>query len=180
MDSDTKTYKSAPMQPAILGVTIFVFALLLFFIIESIISPSDFKVWLLSASFVALIILGSTQYRPFRYEITSDAVKVIKGWPFINITIPVSEIHSAERYEFTKLTLRLFGVGGLFCAGGYFWDKQIGYFHASITDQNRSVLIRSKKNFVISPADPDAFINALRDRIGDGADSQQIYQKLVK
>jgi hypothetical protein len=180
MDSDTKTYKSAPMQPAILGVTIFVFALLLFFIIGAIISPKDFKVWLLSASFIGLIILGSAQYRPFRYEIMSDAVKVIKGWPFVTVVIPISEIQSVERYEFTRLTLRLFGVGGLFCAGGYFWDKQIGYFHASITDQNRSVLIRSKKNFVLSPADPDAFITALKDRIGDGADSQQMYHKLVK
>lgn len=169
VDSETTTYKPAPMQPVILGVTIFVFLIPAFFVAMALLSTKDALIWLSPAAFTCVVILGCAQYRPFGFKITSDSVRIVKGWPFTTIVIPISEIQSVRRYKFTWMTIRAFGVGGLFSAGGYFWDRQIGSFYAAITDQSRAALVKARKNYIISPADPDAFIATLESRIGGSA-----------
>lgn len=152
-----KTYRAAPMDGVILGITIFVLALLVYVGIFMPLQHHDrVSPWLLGL--MAGMVAICWQLKPARYEITSDAIKIIRGWPFVDIAIPLSEVHEVGRRTFSPVTLRTFGVGGLFSSTGYFWNSQLGSFFATITNRTQVVLIDAGRKFVISPENPDEFI----------------------
>ena len=60
-------------------------------------------------------------------------------------------------------SMRLFGNGGLFSFTGLFRSRTLGSYRAFVTDPARAVVLRTARRVVIvSPADPQAFVEAAR------------------
>ena len=62
-----------------------------------------------------------------------------------------------------KGSIRVFGNGGLFSFSGWFYSKRLGRYRLFATDISRSVvLILPARMVVITPAEPEAFIEHVR------------------
>ncbi|MFE8070911.1 PH domain-containing protein [Marinobacteraceae bacterium S3BR75-40.1] len=62
-----------------------------------------------------------------------------------------------------RQSLRLFGNGGLFSFSGLFRHKKLGRFRAFVTDWDRTVVLHfPDRRLVVSPANPERFVDALR------------------
>ncbi|MHB0998350.1 MAG: PH domain-containing protein [Armatimonadota bacterium] len=166
MESEARVYNAAPMEPAIIGVTLFIVGLMAYMIYGGLTWEGSL---LYTAGFLALLIIFCAQYKPTAYEIGSESVNIIRGWPFSPIVIPISSVTSVDKLVLKGMTIRTFGVGGLFSAGGWFWNKKIGSFFGAITDSKRTILITANKKYAISPDEPNRFIEDLRTRAGLGA-----------
>lgn len=162
-----KTYNVAPMDLAMRIVTLFLFALTAVFAIWGILQPA-LRGMLAVAAFLLLLIWICWQIAPKRYDLTDDALIIVRGWPFRDISIPTAEIHDVRPVKISPFsTIRTFGVGGLFSASGRFWNKEIGGFYAGITNSKATVLISNSKKYVISPEDADQFLADMESHIGD-------------
>ncbi|MHB0998349.1 MAG: PH domain-containing protein [Armatimonadota bacterium] len=118
------------------------------------------------AGFLAFAIIMAAQLRPLRYELGSESIKIVRGWPYQTITIPISSVSSVDKGDYFGLLARIFGVGGIFSMSGPFWIIGLGIVHTAITNSKRMVLIVANKKYIISPSDPDLFISDLRQRAG--------------
>jgi len=80
-----------------------------------------------------------------------------------------------------KGSMRILGNGGLYSFSGLYWSKKLGRFRAFVTDHGRAVVLRSSERaVVVSPADPNAFIEdilghnpRLSDVGSEGAEDQR-------
>ena len=64
--------------------------------------------------------------------------------------------------EAMKGSLRKMGNGGYLAYSGWFWNRRLGGFRAFVTDSKRCVVLRfADRTLVVSPDDPEAFIEAL-------------------
>ena len=154
------------MDGLTLGVTIF--ALALFLIVTlSLVTPFH-RSWqpLVAAGFFYLLVDLCWRVKASGYEIRDDSITIVRGWPFKDIVIPLSDVREVRPFKFTLATIRSFGVGGLFSATGFFWNKEAGKFFASVTNLKCAVLIEAKQKFVISPEKPDEFAAAVQQSIG--------------
>ena len=158
------TYQPAKMDTAITIVTVFVFLVLGFFLVLAV-STHEKPMWG-AAALVALVIAISWQMRPARYEVSDEAVRIVRAWPFKSIAIPKAEIKDVRPVKLTAKTLRTCGVGGLFGSGGWFWNRELGRFFVAITNGRKLVLIANGGKFVISPDDPDRFVQELKSEAG--------------
>ena len=60
-------------------------------------------------------------------------------------------------------SIRLFGNGGLFSFSGLYRDSNLGRYRAFVTDWDRTVVLHfSTRCLVVSPANPERFVDALR------------------
>jgi len=65
--------------------------------------------------------------------------------------------------EVIRGSLRVIGNGGLFSFSGLFWSKRLGRYRIFATDLKRCVvLVLTDRVVVVTPADPDAFIQHIR------------------
>ncbi|MFT3783246.1 MAG: helix-turn-helix domain-containing protein [Nibricoccus sp.] len=61
-------------------------------------------------------------------------------------------------------SIRLFGNGGIFCFHGYFRNAILGRYKAYVTNPALCVVLEfGERKIVISPDDPQTFVEALRD-----------------
>lgn len=68
--------------------------------------------------------------------------------------------------EAMRGSVRLFGNGGVFSFSGLFWNRKLGKYRAFVTDPSRAVVLRlSRRTVVVSPADPEAFIREVEERV---------------
>ncbi|HEX7254130.1 MAG TPA: PH domain-containing protein [Thermoanaerobaculia bacterium] len=83
---------------------------------------------------------------------------------FWSTRISLSEISRAVYDPMAmKRSLRLFGNGGLFAITGIYQNRTLGRFRAFATDPRKSVvLFLARRIVVVTPADPVAFLEALR------------------
>lgn len=71
--------------------------------------------------------------------------------------------HLWQDPEVVKGSLRVIGNGGLFSFSGVFWSKRLGRYRIFATDLKRCVvLVPTDRVVVVTPADPDAFIQHIR------------------
>jgi len=64
-----------------------------------------------------------------------------------------------------KGSIRVFGNGGLFSFTGWFYSKKLGRYRLFATDFSHAVvLVLPRRVVVVTPADPQAFIEYLRRR----------------
>jgi len=79
---------------------------------------------------------------------------------FVNIKIPVADIHTIEKYERIGFNIRTFGVGGLFGYFGYFNGNDVWY----VTNIRKKIRItmKSGKIYMISPENPEEFISEIQ------------------
>ena len=163
---EMKTYRPAPMDKVTLGVTLFIFALLVFFIAFTF-NPKSEEPMRFASIMMALVIAISWQVKANRYEINEDSIILVRGWPFRDIVIPLADVKKVEKVTISSKTIRTFGVGGLFSSTGWFWNKDIGHFFVSATNGYCIVLISNGKKWAISPENPDEFVADMSSRIGN-------------
>lgn len=110
----------------------------------------------------AVLVAAAAPFLIRGYDLAADAVLVRRlFW-----TTRVSKDRLIEaRYEPDALrgSLRLFGNGGLFVFAGWFWNRRLGRYRALVTDPRRAVvLLFPGRTVVLSPAEPEVFVNDLR------------------
>jgi hypothetical protein len=114
---------------------------------------------------VLLIPLGALPFVIRGYVITKDGILIKRLW--WNTVLPFDEIRSAEVEPLAlSSSFRTCGNGGLYSFTGYYWNRQLGHFHAYVTDLNRTVIVRMKsRTAVLSPDDPEGFARAVNSAL---------------
>jgi hypothetical protein len=100
------------------------------------------------------------------YVLESDGLLIKRK--IFPIKIKYEEVKKVSRLDFKdiKSSVRIFGNGGLFGFYGIFRNKSIGNYRACFSNFSDMVLIETdKKKFVISPQNPDIFIDYLKSRV---------------
>ena len=104
-------------------------------------------------------------FRPLTYVLTNDNLVIHRL--FNDVIIKRQNIVTAREVNKKDmgLTIRTFGVGGLFGYFGKFSNSKIGRLTMYGTRRNNAVLIETdKKKFILTPDDPIQFIRQLVNR----------------
>ena len=122
---------------------------------------SEVNLFMLSFSFGLLFVYVITYaFKPKDYELT--AKYLIINRVIYNVKINREDIRSIEKVssEQMKLTVRTFGVGGLFGYFGKFYNKSIGKMTFYTTQRNKRILVKTMndKNIILSPDEPEKLI----------------------
>ena len=124
---------------------------------------------MLGASFILLVLImplfimvirsiNNTKYILFNEELLIDTSSIIGG----SKKIPFDEIISVER-TLIPLGLKLWGAS---FHGGRYRIAGLGRAFMAISNMSDGVLIKTQSmNYIISPREPDDFIDSLRSRI---------------
>ncbi len=99
------------------------------------------------------------------YTVTPDQLIIHRlGWANKFNLVELQEI-SADANMITG-SWRMLGSGGLFGFFGLFRNRQLGTYHAYITDLNKVVVMKfASKTIVVSPHDPHDFIDKVNRMI---------------
>lgn len=100
------------------------------------------------------------------YAVTDEKLIIQRpGW---GTTFPLAGLQSVEVCPHAlKGAIRLCGNGGLFSFTGLYRTKKLGSFRAFVNDWNKTVVLRfPKRTIVVSPADPEAFVAAIKEQTG--------------
>jgi hypothetical protein len=129
------------------------------FLSEGVVSAMIFP-----AAILVLVIGLSYFFSVRKYEITHDSIIVHR--PFDMIKIPKATIATAQRVEKKdiRMSIRTFGIGGVFAYTGQFWNGKFGSMTWYVTRMDSAVLLidSKKRKTVISPDNPEEFISVLQ------------------
>jgi len=150
--------ETAPMSPAIKFITGLVLTMTAGFFIAAV----TIHELLLGGVLLGTIAFFCYLYAPIAYELTSAqlTVRFRRGQKVFPAVIKCSTLTGRP-----PMGLRLWGNGGLFAATGIFWNKAYGVFRAYVTSARYQdfVLVETQtRKILISPADPESFVKALR------------------
>ncbi len=112
---------------------------------------------------VGVAILGIPAFfAPRKYYMTPETMGVSRLGP--DVVIPLVDVESvqvAKSADFSR-TIRIFGSGGLYGSFGIFRNARMGTFRAYATQKEPLVIVKMKtgKSVVLSPDNPDAFVQA--------------------
>jgi hypothetical protein len=111
-----------------------------------------------------LLVFGAALFTIRGYEISSDALLVKRL--FWSTRIPLSTLKAAcFEPRAMKGSLRTFGNGGFFSFSGWYWSKRLGAYRAFVTNpQNTVILEFEKRKIVVSPENPEQFVESLLKR----------------
>lgn len=102
----------------------------------------------------------------YGYSIQDGELQIVRlGW---SKNIPVSSIRRVESKPIAMMgSIRTFGIGGVFGYIGNFKNSVLGHYKAYVTHRKKTVLIVTDDNqkILISPEDPNEFINSLKVHI---------------
>ena len=147
---------AAPWDDLVKGVTICIFALIIFLAIVF-----SFVVNNLSILAVILVLYGAVVVIPYFWSpksyIVADHKIVVKR---LIGDFEITAAKKPERWKWTWWGIRLFGSGGFYGYYGYFSFKGLGRVYMHATNRNNLVLIRDAKDkrFLLSPSEPEKFI----------------------
>ncbi len=104
--------------------------------------------------------------RPTRFELTDTDLHIV--WPWRRVTIPMTQIATArvasvgDLRKGLGLALRV-GVGGLWGGFGLLWTRRRGWVQMYVSRTDGLVWIERKggRPFLLTPAEPEAFVAAL-------------------
>jgi hypothetical protein len=117
--------------------------------------------WVLPLLVAVLVGCALTAIRG--YEITPDAI-VIKRLIW-KTRLPRDGLTGVRPAKIQWPHWRLFGNGGAFAFSGWFTSSGIGTYHGFFTDPSRTVLLEyGDKRYVISPDEPDRFVEEVSSR----------------
>jgi len=111
-----------------------------------------------------LLVAGALLFVVRGYEIEGDRLGVRR---LLWVTsVPLDGLQRAwHDPEAMQRSIRIFGNGGLFSVTGLFRNRALGNFRAFVTRPDHAVVLRTASHvFVISPAEPRAFLGALAAR----------------
>ena len=108
-----------------------------------------------------LLIYGiAYAFRPISYILTNEQLIIHR--PFADVKIDRLQVKSVELLEEGKLRLsvRLFGVGGLFGYYGKFANSKLGNMTWYATRRNKAVLVLTMENkkIILTPDEPERFV----------------------
>lgn len=111
-----------------------------------------------------IIDAGVFIFRPISYTITDQEVMVNRLWK--SVIINRKDIQSVEILDkdFSKRTIRTFGVGGMWGYFGKFIHNIVGTMTWYVTRRDKMVLVRliDGKKVVLSPDDLEGFVQNLK------------------
>ena len=114
--------------------------------------------------FLFVISIGVFIFRPISYTITDQEIIVNRLWK--DVIINRKDIQSVEILDkdFSKRTIRAFGVGGMWGYFGKFVHDIIGTMTWYVTRRDKMVLLRlvDDKKLVLSPDDLEGFVENLK------------------
>lgn len=165
MNSMTPKTFAAPWGKLLKGTSIFVVVLFAAIIVSDsyILRAAKVAWWLHPATAGGLlaILLGCLPFVVRGYVVTNEGILIRRLW--WNTVLPKADIVSVEVVpNAMSKGLRTCGNGGLFSFTGFYWSKKLGHYKAYVNDLNRTVVVRMKKrSAVLSPDDPQAFVDAV-------------------
>ena len=166
MTTRTGTFEVAKMSPLVAALTGLVLATPLLFGALAWLDPRQAgAVTLLVVALLAMVALVWLFARPTRFELEPDALVVV--FPLRTLRIPRADVSGASRV--TEPIHLAFGravrvgVGGLFGVFGLLWTGRRGWMTVYVTNTDRLVLVerRGARPLLVSPASPDAFVQAI-------------------
>ena len=111
-----------------------------------------------------LIMFTSLLFTVRSYTISGNTLRIRRLlW---NTDIDISMLSSVD-YDPKAMTgsIRTMGNGGLYSFSGKFRSRKLGSFKAYLTDFKNCVIIkRTGKTIVVSPENPELFVEVLRNR----------------
>ena len=116
---------------------------------------------LISIIFPLLILFAASLYTIRRYVVTPHEIIIER--PIGPRRYPLTTLKKVL-YEPALLdgSRRLFANGGLYSFSGTFTNKTLGTYQAYLTDGNKAVILFFEEGpVVVSPGDPQAFIDAI-------------------
>ncbi len=160
-----KSFRLAPMSPLIRGLTLLVLALpVVFFVIAA--SGSH----LLSLPALLLVVIYAwvwLRFRPSAFVVHPNAIEVV--WPLKRRRIPRDEISAVRAIDAEELTREIgwgtrVGAGGLWGGFGWLWTRRRGIVQMYISRTDGYVWIerRNARPWLVTPEQPEAFVQALR------------------
>jgi hypothetical protein len=102
------------------------------------------------------------------YVVAEGALTIKRlGW---ETTFPLGDLQSLEVFpNALSGAIRLCGNGGLFSFTGLYRSRKLGKFRCFVNDLNKTVVLRfAKRTIVVSPDDPEAFVEAIKGSTAEG------------
>ena len=120
---------------------------------------------LFAASLCLLIGIGAALFTIRGYTVTQDELLIQRlSW---KTRISLKNLKSAQiNPDAFRKCIRTCGNGGLFSFSGFYYSKSVGHFRALVTDLANPVVLRfEKRTLVISPSEPETFVQNVRTYI---------------
>ncbi|MGJ7030306.1 PH domain-containing protein [Niabella hirudinis] len=99
-----------------------------------------------------------------KYQLSNEALIICR--PFGNKRIRLTTLGSVNNIDpkLLRWSWRIFGSGGMFGYYGNFSNRQLGTMKWFMTRKDKVVLIETEnhKKIVLSPDDPEAFVNTFK------------------
>jgi len=109
------------------------------------------------------IVVGCAALGVYGYSIQEGELQIVRlGW---SKNIPLSGIRRVENKPIAMMgSIRTFGIGGVFGYIGKFKNSILNNYTAYVTHRKKTVLIvtDADEKILISPDDPNEFINSLK------------------
>jgi hypothetical protein len=108
--------------------------------------------------------MGAAIFTIRGYTITPEAILVHRL--FWATRLPLTHLESVQlQPDAMRGSIRTFGNGGFFSFSGFYRNRALGSFRAFVTDLYRTVVLRyGGRTAVLSPSDPNSFVNAIISR----------------
>jgi len=147
---------AAPWDNLVKGVTICVFAVMIFVMIVFGIVADSPSILVGMLALYSVVLVSPYLWAPRAYTVTDNKIIVKRLIGDFQITAA----QKPERWKWTWWGIRLFGSGGLYGYYGYFSFKGLGRVCMHATNRNNLVLVKDEKGrrFLLSPSEPDKFI----------------------
>lgn len=114
------------------------------------------------------LLLATGLFTVLRYELDDEGLHVVRPIGRLRIARTVSAVAADDGAM--RGAVRTFGNGGLFSFNGWYRLPKYGRCRLWVTDLHRLVVIRGDRGCaVVSPAQRDAFVAAVKMRFGAAA-----------
>jgi hypothetical protein len=119
------------------------------------------------AAFASILVISflisSWRLRPTGYEVDNDSIHLLTTAGETRILL--SAVTYLRRFEMSRPDLLRWWLLG-WTPFAYTNPVRTGRTYKAITDRTRTVLIVAETRYLISPADPDAFVGDMQTRLG--------------
>jgi hypothetical protein len=104
-------------------------------------------------------------FAPSGYSVTESDILIHRKVG--SVRVPLSSVTSVEQDPVACpfWGVRTYGVSGLFGYFGRFNNKHLGPHRMYVTDRSKAVVIKANNTYVISPDDPQQFIQIAKARM---------------
>ena len=147
---------AAPWDNLVKGVTICVFAVMIFVMIVFGFVADSLSILVGMLALYSAVLGSLYLWAPRAYTVTDNKIIVKRLIGDFQITAA----QKPERWKWTWWGIRLFGSGGLYGYYGYFSFRGLGRVSMHATNRNNLVLVKDEKGrrFLLSPSEPAKFI----------------------